>query len=121
MSETDIAAMVTRLIAWAQNEEMVDIHYTQHGKDCLDAAAALERFQRDSVRWRDAVLLLKRERDEAREALEPFAVFYRLECEDDWEDTAVCSTCPDIAIKHFRRAAKVLDAYLAKTGGADDA
>lgn len=26
-----------RLCVWAQNEEMIDSSYTQHGKDCLEA------------------------------------------------------------------------------------
>lgn len=27
-----------RLISWAQNEEMIDQYYTDHGRDCLEAA-----------------------------------------------------------------------------------
>jgi hypothetical protein len=34
-----------RLISWAQNEEMIDQYYTDHGKDCMDAAEDLERLQ----------------------------------------------------------------------------
>lgn len=31
-----------RLIEWAQNNEMVDNKYTDHGKDCLEAAKLLK-------------------------------------------------------------------------------
>ena len=30
---------------WAQNEEMIDQFYTQHGKDCLSAADELDRHR----------------------------------------------------------------------------
>jgi hypothetical protein len=30
-----------RLQSWAQNEEMINQYYTEHGKDCLAAAEAL--------------------------------------------------------------------------------
>lgn len=31
-----------RLIEWAQNNEMVDNKYTDHGKDCLEAAKLIK-------------------------------------------------------------------------------
>lgn len=34
-----------RLIEWAQNNEMVDNKYTDHGKDCLEAAKLLKEFK----------------------------------------------------------------------------
>ena len=34
-----------RLRAWAQNEEMVDNHYTEHGKDCNEAADELDKLE----------------------------------------------------------------------------
>lgn len=36
--------LALRLQAWAQNEEMVDTQYTQHGSDCLNAAADVRRL-----------------------------------------------------------------------------
>jgi len=30
--------LAERLISWAHNEEMIDQHFTDHGKDCLKAA-----------------------------------------------------------------------------------
>jgi hypothetical protein len=35
-----------RLRAWAQNGEMVDSGYTAHGRDCIDAADAIDRLRR---------------------------------------------------------------------------
>ena len=35
------AKLAARLMCWAQNEEMVDQYYTQHGKDCIQAAKLL--------------------------------------------------------------------------------
>lgn len=37
---TDI---VERLRSWAQNEEMVDSYFTEHGRDCNEAADRIER------------------------------------------------------------------------------
>jgi hypothetical protein len=34
--------LAERLRSWAQNEEMVDAHYTAHGRDCNEAADQLE-------------------------------------------------------------------------------
>ena len=45
-----------RLRAWAQNEEMVDNHYTEHGKDCNEAADELDRF--DSLSWEQRMSLI---------------------------------------------------------------
>jgi len=36
-----MAEAADRLESWAQNEEMIDAHYTQHGDDCLRAAQTL--------------------------------------------------------------------------------
>jgi len=30
--------LAERLVSWAQNEEMIDQHFLEHGKDCLKAA-----------------------------------------------------------------------------------
>lgn len=42
-----------RLIEWAQNNEMVDNKYTDHGKDCLEAAKLLREFKKNnrSYEW----------------------------------------------------------------------
>jgi len=34
-------ALIERLRSWAQNEEMIDARYLQHGRDCIEAANAL--------------------------------------------------------------------------------
>ena len=33
-----------RLISWAQNEENIDGHYLEHGRDCLEAAKILDEL-----------------------------------------------------------------------------
>jgi adenosylmethionine-8-amino-7-oxononanoate aminotransferase len=42
MSENKLA---DRLVEWAQNNEMIDKWYTDHGKDCLEAAKLIESFE----------------------------------------------------------------------------
>ena len=39
MSENKLS---DRLIEWAQNNEMIDRWYTDHGKDCLEAAKLIK-------------------------------------------------------------------------------
>lgn len=39
--------LIARLSEWAQNQEMVDQHFTAHGRDCIDAANMLERAERE--------------------------------------------------------------------------
>lgn len=39
--------LAARLRGWAQNEEMVDTKYTDHGRDCIAAAKILENIGRD--------------------------------------------------------------------------
>jgi hypothetical protein len=34
-----------RLVSWAQNEEMVDGHFTQHGLDCIEAADVINSLR----------------------------------------------------------------------------
>lgn len=43
-----IAKLAESLRSWAQNEEMIDQHYTAHGRDCNKAADALD--ERDRLR-----------------------------------------------------------------------
>jgi predicted Zn-ribbon and HTH transcriptional regulator len=38
---TDYDALMRRLREWAQNEEMIDQHFTRHGKDCNEASDAI--------------------------------------------------------------------------------
>ncbi len=55
MSQSNI---VERLRYWAQNEEMIDQHYTQHGRDCNEAAEEIEylrRSQKTLVAERDTL------------------------------------------------------------------
>lgn len=46
-----------RLTSWAQNEENIDGHYLEHGRDCLEAAKILEQQEKvtdlitDRVKW----------------------------------------------------------------------
>lgn len=37
--------LADRLIEWAQNNEMIDKYYTDHGKDCLEAAKLIKGFE----------------------------------------------------------------------------
>jgi hypothetical protein len=39
--------LAKRLFSWAQNEEMVDVRYTQHGQDCINAGKEIERLSED--------------------------------------------------------------------------
>lgn len=36
--------LINHLIEWAQNYEMIDQYYTEHGKRCLDAAELLQKY-----------------------------------------------------------------------------
>lgn len=38
--------LADRLIEWAQNNEMIDKYYTDHGKDCLEAAKLIKAFEK---------------------------------------------------------------------------
>ena len=37
-----------RLRAWAQNEEMINQYYTEHGQDCLLAARRIEELEKSN-------------------------------------------------------------------------
>lgn len=41
-------SLAERLRSWAQNEEMIDQYYTEHGRDCIEVAALLETV-RDNI------------------------------------------------------------------------
>lgn len=43
-----------RLISWAQNEEMIDAHYLDHGIDCIEAAEKIDDME--SHPWRSWAL-----------------------------------------------------------------
>lgn len=45
------AELIARLREWAQNEEMVDQHFTQHGRDCYEVGSAIRdlRAERDAL------------------------------------------------------------------------
>lgn len=45
MSENKLK-LSDRLIEWAQNNEMIDKYYTDHGKDCLEAANLIKAFEK---------------------------------------------------------------------------
>lgn len=49
----EVLALIDNLRSWAQNEEMINAFFTDHGIDCNDAANELEE-------------MLKRERVETR-------------------------------------------------------
>ena len=36
--------LLERLVSWAQNEEMINQYYTDHGKDCNEAVKEIERL-----------------------------------------------------------------------------
>ena len=38
--------LTERLISWAQNEEMIDRHFTDHGRDCIEAIREIERLEK---------------------------------------------------------------------------
>ena len=50
----DYDALEKRMLEWAQNEEMVDQHFTQHGRDCYEVGSAI----RDLRAEREALLSL---------------------------------------------------------------
>ncbi len=51
MAENDgtIDDCVARLREWAQNEEMINQYFTQHGRDCNRAADWLESYLYENV------------------------------------------------------------------------
>ena len=63
--------LVKRLRSWAQNEEMIDTSFTEHGKVCNAAADRIEQlaeaekfrdyFERESVIWRKRAEKAERE------------------------------------------------------------
>ena len=44
--------LAERLRSWAQNEEMINQYFTDHGKDCIDAAKRIEELE-DKLRHSD--------------------------------------------------------------------
>lgn len=53
----------SRLLEWAQNEEMVDHRYTAHGNDCREAAVSLDSLTADLATERNLRLQAQHERD----------------------------------------------------------
>jgi len=45
--------LLERLVSWAQNEEMINQYYTDHGKDCNEAVKEIERLTAALVEIRD--------------------------------------------------------------------
>jgi hypothetical protein len=43
--------LLERLVSWAQNEEMINQYFTDHGKDCNEAVKEIERLtaERDTA------------------------------------------------------------------------
>jgi len=37
--------LLERLVSWAQNEEMINQYFTDHGKDCNEAVKEIDRLQ----------------------------------------------------------------------------
>jgi hypothetical protein len=37
--------LLERLVSWAQNEEMINQYFTDHGKDCNEAVKEIERLE----------------------------------------------------------------------------
>jgi len=46
-------ALYEALRSWAQNEEMINSDFLSHGRDCNEAAAAIERLVRELDQWRE--------------------------------------------------------------------
>lgn len=42
----DTDGLISRLLEWADNEEMINQYYTAHGKDCIEAAKLLTELER---------------------------------------------------------------------------
>jgi len=40
--------ITTRLLYWAQNEDMIDQYYTQRGKDLLEAEEEIQKLRKQS-------------------------------------------------------------------------
>ena len=55
-----------RLTYWAQNEEMIDQHFTAHGRDCNDAVYELGRLQAENNLLQAAQGTLKQRLDACR-------------------------------------------------------
>lgn len=50
----DLDSLVERLRSWAQNEEMINQYFLQHGKDCNEAADEIERLRRELALYETA-------------------------------------------------------------------
>lgn len=48
MSE-DVIPVQDKLRSWAQNEEMIDQYYTEHGEDCDEAAELIDYYEDQNV------------------------------------------------------------------------
>jgi len=48
--------LLERLRSWAQNEEMIDQYYTDHGVDCNEAADEIERLKAELQLTRGAMV-----------------------------------------------------------------
>ena len=44
MTDLEIRRLINNLIGWAQNNEMIDQYYTEHGKRCMDAAELIQQY-----------------------------------------------------------------------------
>jgi phage shock protein A len=45
MSDISYSLLTDRLRSWAQNEEMIDQYFLEHGKDCNEAADEIEALR----------------------------------------------------------------------------
>lgn len=45
LSGVAMIPIATKLRSWAQNEEMIDQHFLEHGEDCNEAADLLEFYE----------------------------------------------------------------------------
>ena len=43
--------LLERLVSWAQNEEMINQYFTDHGKDCNEAVKEIEYLEADVKLW----------------------------------------------------------------------
>jgi hypothetical protein len=76
---TDVTELRDRLVWWAQNEEMVDSEYTQHGRDCIAAGELIGELESEIFRLLADAERYRFIRDPCSGAEQ--AVFYRVDKE----------------------------------------
>lgn len=47
-NKNGLDTLVDRLVSWSQDREMVDVYYTDHGRDCIEAARIIDALQAEN-------------------------------------------------------------------------